>query len=312
MLCLGDDSTESSEVNVETPAYLVAYPYLDHWRQRSPSLRYRHWVLDSGAWGAFNSGKPIDLGRFIADCQQAMLGPNPPREIFALDVIGDWKASLANAITMKEAGVPAIPTYHHGEPVAHLKDLAAAFDKIAIGGVAHQAASFKLSWAIKCFSVVWPKRIHGFSFCERNYVLKCPFDSVDSTAWVMQPIAYSRFRVDGKKKVRFGLTEARTDGRTEKKAGELSLVGEVDYFLRLERQARARWETELRKIGSDGPTLYLALGGFDNPTGYEIGTPEPIRSGTKHPWSPERRAAHTEKLRKSGAKRWAKTKAKGR
>jgi GTP cyclohydrolase I len=54
------------------PALLVSYAYLDPFLKNQSRYCYRDWVLDSGAFTAHASGKPVDL--------QAYVGEDPGRE----------------------------------------------------------------------------------------------------------------------------------------------------------------------------------------------------------------------------------------
>src|SRR5437660_951346 len=79
-----------------------------------------------------NSGKVISLDEYIKICHQLMATDKSLVEIFALDVIGDPKASAKNCAAMWKAGIPAIPCFDYGEPESALMEMAAAYPKIAI------------------------------------------------------------------------------------------------------------------------------------------------------------------------------------
>ena len=86
------------------PALLVSYYYLEPFLKNQSGYVYRDWVLDSGAYSAFNSGATIDLEKYIEKCLELMESDPTLTEIFALDVIGDHKASLKNTERMWDAG----------------------------------------------------------------------------------------------------------------------------------------------------------------------------------------------------------------
>ena len=108
-----------------TPAsYLVSYVYFNEWDAVKEIFPQSDWVLDSGAYTAYTSGKPIRLQTYIDFVKRLRDTANPPSEIFGLDVIGDWEASLKNIEQMWAQGIEAIPTYHAGEPERDLRGIA--------------------------------------------------------------------------------------------------------------------------------------------------------------------------------------------
>lgn len=212
----------------QAPAVLVGYPFLGGFLRDKPGLRIRSWALDSGAFSAYNSGVTIDLDGYIARCQELLATDPLLAEVFALDVIGDWRASLRNAEAMWRAGVPAVPTFHIGEPEDVLLGLARDYPKIGIGGVARLRGAQKRRFAEQCFARVWPKRVHGFGVGTREMLLAVPWDSVDATTWETGPGAFGRWRSFGGR--RLGV-----------RGGDQDLRREVEWFLNLERLARHRW-----------------------------------------------------------------------
>lgn len=136
------------------PALLVSYVYLKPFLDRQSQYVYRDWALDSGAFSAHMTGTKIELAAYIDVCQRLKASDPTLTDVFALDVIGDWKASLKNVEEMWRAGVEAIPCYHIGEPESVLKGLAKDYPKIAIGGVAREKPQKKLAFAKECFARV--------------------------------------------------------------------------------------------------------------------------------------------------------------
>lgn len=228
------------------PALLVSYVYLPQFRKVQAGLRYRDWVLDSGAFSAFKSGTSIDLDRYIEECRELLATDPSLTEVFALDVIGDWKATLRNTDKMWAEGIPAIPCYHLNEPQTYLEEIARRFPKIALGGVAATRGKAKREWASWCFGVVWPKKIHGFGFGSRNDLMALPFHSVDATNWELGPCAFGRWQ---------------TFGALSLRGSKQNLRAEVELYLRMEREARSRWRKEMALLESQGPNVRLAMTG---------------------------------------------------
>lgn len=239
-------AVDSSLARAEAPGLLVSYVYLEQFLKVQGALRYRDWVLDSGAFSAFNSGTVISLDAYIARCKVLMETDQTLTEIFALDVIGDWKGTLANTEKMWAAGVPAIPTFHRGEPDDYLRGIARDYPKIALGGVARLRGSAKLEWAERCFGVVWPKRVHGFGFGGREAVMALPWHSVDATNWEMGPCAFGNWQSFGDLRIR---------------GSQQDLRAEIEFYMKMEREAQSRWRREMALLDAAGPALRLAMSG---------------------------------------------------
>ncbi len=225
------------------PALLVSYVYLDPFLKHRHRYQFRDWVLDSGAFSAHHSGTVIPLDEYIHCCQTHLATDAQLTEVFSLDVISDWRASVRNVERMWEAGVPAIPTYHHGEPESLLRDLAAHYPKVALGGAVGLKAAYKLRWAEQCFARIWPKRIHGFGFGSTTHILALPWHSVDATNWEAGPCRFGKWRRYGKMSVR---------------GSAQNLRAEVEDYLTIETQARVKWRKEMATLEAVGPTVRLA------------------------------------------------------
>lgn len=210
------------------PALLVAYPYLGAFTSERHRYALRNWALDSGAYSAANSGVVIDRDAYHATVKELLATDPTLVEVFALDVIGDWRASLANAEAAWAEGIPAIPTYHMGEPTDALVAMAKEFPKVALGGSV--GARNRIAWAQQCMARVWPKPVHGLGFGSPDAVLAVPFHSVDASSWEQGPTAFGRWRRYGNLSVR---------------GGRQNLRGEVDEFLAIEAKARMKWRREM-------------------------------------------------------------------
>ena len=232
-MLLGTRSVEKLPDDLK-PALLVSYVYIKEFLSKQERYMYRDWALDSGAFSALNSGKEIKLQEYIDCCKRLMDTDNTLAEVFSLDVIGDWKASLKNTEEMWRQGISAIPCYHHGEPWDVLKGMAKDYPKIALGGVAFKFG-IKNKFAEQCFARVWPKRIHGFGYGSEKSIMALPWDSVDATNWEIGPCKYGSWKSFGKMSVR---------GSTQ------NLRAEVEYYLKLERRARNKFGKQLAALGS--------------------------------------------------------------
>jgi hypothetical protein len=227
------------------PALLVSGVYVDGFLPLMKDWHFRRWALDSGAFSAMNSGIDVNLDWYMEIVKRCRDSARPPDEIFALDVIGDWREGLKNTEAMWKAGIEAIPCFHKGEPWDLLKGLARDYPKIALGGVAgHTERPQALRWVQECFARVWPKPIHGFGMLDDQIALYAPFASVDSSSWERGAGVYG---------VWF------TYGRISTPSAGQNLRVEVEYMLAMEKRIKARWSAynEKCELVRDDPTLHV-------------------------------------------------------
>jgi hypothetical protein len=216
------------------PAILVSYYYRANFFKIREQCMFRDWVLDSGAYSAHSLGKEIDLVQYKDFCQEALENDPTLTEVFSLDVIGDWKASEVNTRYLWDAGVPAIPTYHPGEPWYALKEMAAEYDKIALGGVVRWPKKKKQRWVEQCFARVYPKKIHGLGMASEELLSSVPFHSVDASSWEFAPTALGQWK--SYNSARLGIRK------------QHPVRSEVEWFLALERKLKQKWAKEMARL----------------------------------------------------------------
>jgi hypothetical protein len=212
------------------PALLVSWWYWKTFSEEREHYSFRDYALDSGAYSAYNSGATLDLAKYIEACRELLASDPQCAEVFALDVIGDWREGLRNTETMWEAGIPAIPTYHIGEPEHVLKHMADTYPKIALGGAVKLNVVRKKEWLAQVFARVWPKPIHGLGMGSETLAMAFPFHSMDATNWEMAPAAYGQWKSMPGASIR---------------GGNQPLRMEVEWYLRLEQRVQARWRKEM-------------------------------------------------------------------
>lgn len=123
------NDTLAKHVQDEPVDLLVSYVVLKDFQKHRSRFNIRRWVMDSGAFSVANSGKTIALTDYIAASKDV-----DAFEVFALDVIGDPRASQRNYCKTWSAGAPGIPTFHRGSDFRYLDQMMRC-DKIAIGGL---------------------------------------------------------------------------------------------------------------------------------------------------------------------------------
>lgn len=223
------------------PALLVSFVYIKTFFHNRHRYAYRDWALDSGAFSARSLGVEINLQEYIDLCKR-LRGEDPTlRDIFALDVIGDWRATMKNTEAMWRKGIEAIPCYHLADnDWGVLKGMARDYPKIAIGGMADLRGNLKRRFVEQCFARVWPKKMHGFGCSSETMVMSFPWHSVDATNWEIAPCKFGTWRAFGGQRVSV-------------RGSDQNLRAEVEWYLELERRARERWRKEMAKLEGETP-----------------------------------------------------------
>lgn len=230
----GIERTLALETEYGVPAVLVSYAYRQVWANVRDTARVRHWIIDSGAFTAHASGKPVDLQEFIDYCHAELEGSSRPKAVFGLDVIGDHEASMRNVEEMVRQGLPAIPTVHISAPTEAMQE-AARYSRVALGGMVGKHWTQQVRFCEQAFAVLWPKWIHAFGVTNERTLLRFPFSSADSTTWEGVPMRYGRYRSHGLRVLPI-------------RGGNRNLVGEVEWYLRLEARLRNYWSATLADV----------------------------------------------------------------
>jgi hypothetical protein len=228
----------------QAPAILVSYVYVDEFLKKKSRYVYRDWMLDSGAYSAWNSGKQIDLSEYIDFCKKLKKSDQTLSEIIALDVIGSDRGSLANAHAMKAAGVEAMPVFHIGDDWGILREYAAGWDKVGLSCRFGESIIESLRFYDQCFAKVWPKKFHSFGWVAEDMLLRYPFHSCDASSWEVGPCAFGNWKRFGKMSVR---------------GSKQDLRGEVLWYLELEARCRSKWKPLFDSLNWTGNDVRLAL-----------------------------------------------------
>lgn len=218
---------------------LVSFFYLKEYKEFPYScIKPKRLMLDSGAYSAWKSNKTINMDALIK-CSKLKHWT----ECVALDVIGDPKKSLENALYMKEQGSTAFPVFHYGEDYGLLKDYCSVFPKVGLSCLLGEPLKDSYKFLEECFKRQWPHAFHSFGWVlsqqKPHVVLRYPFHSADTSGWALKPSGYGEWK--------FFNTKGKFHGPT----GSFNLLPEIEWYLELERECQHRWHKELSKLEYD-------------------------------------------------------------
>jgi len=146
---------------------------------RRPEL-FGSLALDSGAYGAYRSGRPLMLGKYIAYLQEH---GNQYCWYATLDVIGDAKTTAANWREMLRAGLKPVPVFHGDEPFELLDEYRTHSSLVALGSTPGWRMAARLEWYEDIFAR-FPHRYHLFRATDPELLKRFDAESVDSSTWV--------------------------------------------------------------------------------------------------------------------------------
>ena len=177
--------------------WLATYYYL-----RKSIKRYKIFLsdkkielkLDSWAFTAFTKNEKIDIEEYITFVKN---NEDILYNYAWLDVIWDAEATLNNQKILDKNWLKAFPTYHLWSPIKYFHNLVENYDYIGLWWmVPHSTNPKKIKAFLDyCFHYIkkkWLKtKIHWWGMTNPRLMLKYPFYSVDSTAW-LTPQKYNR------------------------------------------------------------------------------------------------------------------------
>ncbi len=159
---------------------LIAYPYLNATATDLIARNQEHirFLLDSGAFTAWRSGKPIALDEY---CRFIEGLPFKPWRYFALDVIGDPAGTLRNYEVMLERGFTPVPIFTRGEDPSVLEDYYKTSDVVGIGGLVGTPGN--RGFVNGLMQRVGGRRAHWLGFTDMSFLKAYRPYMTDSSRW---------------------------------------------------------------------------------------------------------------------------------
>jgi hypothetical protein len=228
------------------PAILISYAYLQSWaeKERRDGVCHRHWMMDSGAYTAWTLGKPVVLEEYMAVCRDLLAADPKLLEVIGLDVIGSWRGTKRNVERMWQAGIPAIPVYHLGEPEDVLVGYARDYPKVCVGGVyLLKGREDKRRYVETVFAKTWPCALHALAVSGVTDGLLAPWHSMDSSSAFRGANGYGTWRgfsgTRGQKWQRLRPLPADYDH---------DVRAEITHYLKGENMLRHRWARQMAEV----------------------------------------------------------------
>ena len=165
---------------------LVAYPYMsksvikilkDIHDELGDNFRF---LLDSGAFTAYSSGKEIKLDDY---CKFLDNLPFKPWNYFALDVIGNPEATMRNYEIMLSRGYKPAPVFTFGDDLSVIDEYYKTSDFIGIGGLVGRPSNEMLIGLDKILKKVNGRKAHLLGFTRVEYLKLLKPYSCDSSSW---------------------------------------------------------------------------------------------------------------------------------
>lgn len=167
----------SSKLNI-----LVAYPYMSKQviRELDANRDKIEFLLDSGAFTAWKSGKPIHIDDY---CRFLDSLPFKPWRYFTLDVIGDAEGTMKNYELMLSRGYNPVPIFTPSQDFDEIDYYYSKTDMIGAGGLVGKYNKDGLLYVNKLMKKVNGRKIHLLGYTKSDFLKHFKPYSCDSSSW---------------------------------------------------------------------------------------------------------------------------------
>lgn len=185
---LASPNTQQQAEHVCDMPVLLSYACYSNWIDRYQQS-FRRILIDSGAFSELTGAAKIDLSAY-SDWAERWRGHADA--VAGLDDIrGDWRRGLSNYAAMPKG--LGFPTFHETDPWEILPELVAIARERGnwLGLALLPPRSGKEKWVRRaCESLPEDIHVHGWALREYTHVRR--LDSVDSTNWWRDAMAYRK------------------------------------------------------------------------------------------------------------------------
>ena len=222
---------------------LTSFAYASAWELRKDLFRPDKVMLDSGAFTAWQLGKPVDIEALIEEA-----GKDEYDECIALDKIGDWKGSRDNADYMRsKVGMDkSIPVFHIGDPWWLLDYYCRHWRRVGISCRFGEPTDVSFKWIADCFARQWPHCFHSFGYVARDVLVSFPFDSADASTWKRGTVSWGRLMAPAQGfDCAGGLKDFKA--RLSTMGAHVGSLWAAQEYHKMEQYLRRRWGKDLKK-----------------------------------------------------------------
>lgn len=218
----------SDIVKAHKPYILESFYYADADTERLLP-HFGDFLLDSGAFTFMQSNKSHVVWEEYIERYAAFINKNNIKKYFELDidsVVGYKKVLEYRTRLEKLTNRPCIPVWHKSRGIDEYKKMCDEYGYVAIGGVVIKEITKDEYCKLPIMIAEAHKRkarVHGLGFTSLEWLPKCHFDSVDSTAWTTGNRFGFVYQFNG-------TTMIKHDVPKGKRLGDSRKVAEINYI----------------------------------------------------------------------------------
>ncbi len=187
---------------------LQSYYYCNEFTEKVVIPSCDSFMLDSGAFTFFSSGKHVDWNEYIKKYADFIVR-NDVKLFFELDI--DSLVGYENVLLLRKkleslTNRKCIPVWHKSRGLDEFVKMCKEYDYVALGGiVAKEITKKDYKYFPKLIKIAHDNgaKIHGLGFTNLVGLTKYHFDSVDSTSWVSGNRFGSVYKFNGKTMVKY-------------------------------------------------------------------------------------------------------------
>lgn len=191
---------------------LQSYYYCNEFTEKVIIPSCKNFMLDSGAFTFFSSGKKVDWNKYIEEYAD-FINRNDVKLFFELDI--DVLIGYENVLKLRKrleqlTNKKCIPVWHKSRGLDEFIKMCKEYDYVAIGGIVSKEITQKdYKYFPKFINIAHENgaKIHGLGFTNLEGLTKYHFDSVDSTSWVSGNRFGSIYKFNGKTMVKYSKKE---------------------------------------------------------------------------------------------------------
>lgn len=213
------------------PYILESFYYADEDTERLLPY-FGDFLLDSGAFTFMQNAKTHVQWEPYIERYADFIKRNNIKKFFELDidsVVGYEKVKEYRKRLELLTGRTCIPVWHKSRGLNDFKDMCDNYPYVAIGGIVAKEIKPDQYTAFPPLIAEAHRRgakIHGLGFTALDWLNRCHFDSVDSTAWTTGNRFGFIYRFDGKTMKKIDCP----DGKRLGKAREVALINYTEWI----------------------------------------------------------------------------------